>query len=401
MKKIKDFVNTNNRLFKIISIVLALLLWLYVNHQENPVTEQIFTVPLEVRGLETKLTISDRPSYVKVRLSGQQRYLDELTTRDLEAFLEMSDLEIGQHSLEVHVSVPDNTQLVSVTPGIVNLNVEMLATAQYPVNISFRDSTPGIGYLALKPVVTPTQVLLSGPEDKLKEVKQVYVEVDLGDLTFNYHQKLPVKVEDQNGDLLLEWITATPSHVDVLIPVVPEIPLKTVPVKTSTSGSPGDGFAINRIVVEPEIMSILGEQSLLNDIEAISTDPVDIEGATQDVVERVNLRIPKGVKIEGEYNQVTVVVGIEKKLDRSFSGLLVTGKNLSPGLTVEFSLPRSDVIVRGGSSLIERILIGDMEVFVDLANLPPGEHLVKPQVNLPQGVTLVEIKPREMTVLIK
>lgn len=231
----KSLMTINNLLYKIISVVLALLLWLYVNHQENPVTEQIFTVPLEVRGLEQKLTISDRPSFVKVRVQGQRKTLDDLTARDLQAFLEMSGIDVGQHIAEVHVSVPEKTQLVSVTPSTVNLKVEVLTTSQYPVNVLYSDNTPADGYLALKPIMTPTQVLLSGPEDKLKEVGQVYVEVDLGEYNFNYHQKLPVKVEDGKGNLLLDWISVNPSQVDVLVPVVNELPSKTVPVKVPVS----------------------------------------------------------------------------------------------------------------------------------------------------------------------
>jgi YbbR domain-containing protein len=300
----KNLSNINNPLLKVISLVLAVLLWLYVNHQENPVTEQVFTVPLEVRGLESKLTISERPTFVKVRLEGQRRYLDELTARDMQAFLEMSGIDVGQHIMEVHVSTPKNTQLVSVTPSSVNLKVEVLTTAQFPVNVSYSDSTPGVGYLALNPVLTPTQVLLSGPEDKLKEVEQVYVEVDLGDYNFNYHQQLPVKVEDESGNLLLDWITVTPSQVDVLIPVVQELPAKTVPVKAPIEGTPGEGFAVGRIVIEPELLTILGEQAVLNDIETLTTEPVNIEGAIEDVVERVGVIIPKGVTLDRDNNNV-------------------------------------------------------------------------------------------------
>jgi YbbR domain-containing protein len=186
----RKLMKINNLLYKSISLVLAVLLWLYVSNQENPVTEQIFTVPLEVRGLEQKLTISDRPSFVKVRLQGQRHILDQLTARDIQAFVEMSGIDVGQHIMEVHVSTPEKTQLVSVTPATVNLNVEVLTTAQFSVNVSYSDSTPAEGFMALKPVLTPTQVLLSGPEDKLKQVEQVYVEVDLGDYNFNYHQQL-------------------------------------------------------------------------------------------------------------------------------------------------------------------------------------------------------------------
>jgi YbbR domain-containing protein len=381
--------------------VLAVLLWLYVSHQENPVTEQIFTVPLEVRGLEQKLTISDRPSFVKVRLQGQRNVLDQLTARDIQAFLEMSGIDVGQHIMEVHVSTPEKTQLVSVIPSTVNINVEVLTTAQFSVNVSYSDSTPAKGYMALKPVLTPTQVLLSGPEDKLKEVEQVYVEVDLGDYNFNYHQQLPVKVEDGNGNLLLDWINVTPSQVDVLVPVVHELPAKTVPVKTPVEGTPGEGYEVGRIVVEPELITILGEQPVLDSIESITTEPVNIDGATQDVVERVAVIVPKGVTLDRENNNVTAVVRIEQTKDKSFVGLPVLAKNTPEGLTPEFPAPTVNISVKGAESLMERLMGADIEVFVDLKNLTGGEHQVPVQVNLPKGVTLTEKAPQQITVILE
>jgi YbbR domain-containing protein len=397
----RNLMKTNNLLYKSISLVLAVLLWLYVSHQENPVTEQIFTVPLEVRGLEQKLTISDRPSFVKVRLQGQRNVLDQLTARDIQAFLEMSGIDVGQHIMEVHVSTPEKTQLVSVIPSTVNINVEVLTTAQFSVNVSYSDSTPAKGYMALKPVLTPTQVLLSGPEDKLKEVEQVYVEVDLGDYNFNYHQQLPVKVEDGNGNLLLDWINVTPSQVDVLVPVVHELPAKTVPVKTPVEGTPGEGYEVGRIVVEPELITILGEQPVLDSIESITTEPVNIDGATQDVVERVAVIVPKGVTLDRENNNVTAVVRIEQTKDKSFVGLPVLAKNTPEGLTPEFPAPTVNISVKGAESLMERLMGADIEVFVDLKNLTGGEHQVPVQVNLPKGVTLTDKAPQQITVILE
>ncbi|MEL7563895.1 MAG: CdaR family protein [Dehalobacterium sp.] len=396
----KNLTRINNLVYKIVAIVLAVLLWLYVNNQENPVTDQIFTVPLEVRGLEQKLTISDRPSFVKVRVQGQRKILDDLTARDLQAFLEMSGLDVGQHIVEVHVSVPEGTQLVSVTPSNANLNIEALTTAQYTVNVSYSDNTPAEGYLALKPVLTPTQVLLSGPEDKLKEVDLVYVEVDLGEYSFNYHQKLPIKVEDDKGNLLLDWINVTPSQVDVLVPIVNELPSKTVPVKVPVSGTPGEGYGVSRLAVEPEVLTVMGELQAINGLESLTTEPVNIEGAVQDVVKQVDIILPKGVTLNREVS-VTAVVRIENTRDKSFTALPVIAKNIPEGLTAEFSEPTVDLTVVGVESLMERMMGADAAINVDLKDLPAGEHQVPIQVDLPQGISLKEVTPEEITVILK
>lgn len=396
----KNLMNINNLLYKVIAVVLALLLWLYVNNQENPVTDQIFTVPLEERGLESKLTISERPSFVKVRLQGQRKVLDDMSSRDIQAFLELSSLDVGQHIAEVHVSVPEKTQLVSVTPSNINLNLEVLTTAQYTVNVSYSDNTPAQGYLALKPILTPTQVLLSGPEDKLKEVDLVYVEVDLGEYGFNYHQNLPIKVEDEKGNLLLDWISVTPSQVDVLVPIVHESPSKTVPLKVPISGTPGEGYGVSRLVVEPEFVTVMGEIQGINGLDSLTTEPINIEGAELDVVKQVEISLPKGITINREV-YVTAVVRIEKTKDKYFTGLPVLAKNVPKGLTAELSEPSVMLTVVGVNSLMGRMMGADAEIYVDLKDLPIGEHQVPVQVELPQGVSLKEISLKEVTVIVK
>ncbi|ATW25251.1 YbbR-like domain-containing protein [Candidatus Formimonas warabiya] len=396
MKKIA----INNLLFKVVSVVLAVLLWFYVNHQENPVAEQVLTVPLEIRGLEQNLTVSDRPTYVKVRIQGQRKLLDTVTARDIQAFLEMSGVDMGQHIAEVHVTVPEKTQLVSVNPSTVNLNVEVLTTAQFVVNVSYSDNTPAVGYMALKPVLTPTQVLLSGPEDKLKEVDQVYVEVNLGEYNFNYHQKLPIKVEDKKGNLLLDWITLTPSEADVLVPVVHELPSKTVPVKVPLVGTPAEGYELTRVVAEPEFLTVLGETNLIDKVDSISTVPLNIAQASKDVVEELAVVVPEGLTLNRE-SKVTAVVTVERTVEKSFTGLPVLTRNAPQGLTAELPSPTVDVTVKGRESLIQKMMSADVDVYVDLASYEAGEHQVPVQIELPSGISLVEKKPAQISVVLK
>jgi len=380
--------------------VLAVLLWFYVNHQENPVAEQVLTVPLEIRGLEQNLTVSDRPTYVKVRIQGQRKLLDTVTARDIQAFLEMSGVDMGQHIAEVHVTVPEKTQLVSVNPSTVNLNVEVLTTAQFVVNVSYSDNTPAVGYMALKPVLTPTQVLLSGPEDKLKEVDQVYVEVNLGEYNFNYHQKLPIKVEDKKGNLLLDWITLTPSEADVLVPVVHELPSKTVPVKVPLVGTPAEGYELTRVVAEPEFLTVLGETNLIDKVDSISTVPLNIAQASKDVVEELAVVVPEGLTLNRE-SKVTAVVTVERTVEKSFTGLPVLTRNAPQGLTAELPSPTVDVTVKGRESLIQKMMSADVDVYVDLASYEAGEHQVPVQIELPSGISLVEKKPAQISVVLK
>lgn len=389
----------NNWQYKVFSVVMAVLLWLYVSHQENPTTEQVITVPLEVRDLAQHLVIAERPSFVKVRLQGQRQDLDNIAPRDVYAFLALEGVDVGQHILEVKVSVPGKTRLVSVNPSTVNVKVEVVSHAQVPVVVTYVDNTPAKGFMALKPILEPSQVLVSGPEHKVKEVKQVFVEVDLKDSNVNFHQKLPAKVEDMEGNLMHGWIDLEPAEIKVLIPIVREMPSKSLTVKVPLAGEPAEGYKVERIVVEPELLTVFGEIAALNNVDFLTAEPVDVSGASQDVIRKVKVLVPEDLTMV-EDPTVTVLVKIEKVLNKSFSGLTVEPRNAPAQSQVQLNPDQVDLELEGMENIIERLDLSDVKVFVDLSGLEPGEHRVLVRVNAPSNVTVKDIRPKEIVVKI-
>ncbi|MGI6712323.1 MAG: YbbR-like domain-containing protein [Bacillota bacterium] len=389
--------NINNLAYKIISVLLAILLWLYVSHQENPVTEQIFTVPLEVRGLAEDLVVSNQPSFVKVRIQGQRKSLESITPRGIQAFVELSGLDVGNHIVEVHVTLPGKTQLVSIIPPNVNLRIELMTTIQLPVEVSYSDSTPSKGFLALEPVLTPTHVTVTGPEDKLKNIKQVYVDVNLGDNKLNFRQKLPVKIEDKGGNLVHDWLNVSPSEIDVIVPIVEEMPSKTVPVKISLKGTPALGYKIERLVTEPDVITIYGEFSKLKKINNLLTTPVDISNITHDVTKHVNIVAPEGISIHGE-KSIAVIIKIERTVRKTYSNLPLKIKNLPQKMKDYSNNNTIQVIVEGPGSIMEKLEDNAIQPYVDLAGFGSGEQMVPVRVDHPETVSLVQVEPAEISI---
>ncbi|MDD2498415.1 MAG: CdaR family protein [Desulfitobacteriaceae bacterium] len=391
-------INTNNLLYKIFSVILAVLLWLFVSHQENPTTEQIFTVPVEVRDLSPDLVVAERPSFVKVRIQGQRQDLDMVSARDIHAFLEMDNMEVGMHTMEINVSVPGKTRLVSIIPSSVNIKVETMARTQVPVAVSFADNSPAKGFMALKPVLTPNEALVSGPQDQLKDIKQVYVEVNLGESQENYRQSLPVKVADNSDGLNLDLISFDPREVEVLIPVVRELPSKSVPVKVPITGEPAQGYKVERVVVEPNLVTIFGEFARLDQVNSLTATPVDISGTTKDINKKVNLNLPQGITFLEE-ESVTAVVRIIKLEEKAFSEIPIEIQGVREGISAEIDPAQVDVVLEASVSVIDNFSGENIKAIVDLTGLEEvGEHQRAVQVTVPDNVTLKEINPAEIKV---
>lgn len=54
-------------------------------------------------------------------------------------------------------------ELVDFTPKSIKVNMEQISSVQVPVTVS-TEGRPMEGYTALPPVITPGEVLVSGPE---------------------------------------------------------------------------------------------------------------------------------------------------------------------------------------------------------------------------------------------
>jgi len=390
---------TKNLSIKLFSLALAVFLWMYVGNQDNPLTEQTFTVPLEVRDLSPALVISDSPTFVKVRIEGKRQELSTITTREIHAFLEMASVEAGMHLVDINVSVPAKTRLISVSPTSININVETVAFAQVPVVVSYSDDRPAEGFMALPAVLSPTQVEISGPQDKLKDIKQVFVSVSLKGSSVSYRQKLPAQVADSGGNSLSGLVTISPQEIDVLVPVIPELPAKTVAIRVPVKGEPAEGFEVERVVIEPQVMTVYGEFPSLDPIDSLETDAVDIMGADKNISAKVNLQIPAGITLV-DSTEVMAVVRISRIADKTFADLPVDIQGAA-GLTASAAPSSVTLTVQGPESVLNTLTAATIKVYVDVAGLAAGSYQRPVQVTLPAGVSQRSLQPAAVTVTLE
>ena len=55
---------------KIIALIMAIILWVYVMNEQNPPVETSMDTPLEVRNLSTSVIAVDIPETVRVKVRG-------------------------------------------------------------------------------------------------------------------------------------------------------------------------------------------------------------------------------------------------------------------------------------------------------------------------------------------
>ncbi len=164
MKMNKEIFNSTLFL-KVISVVMALLLWLYVAQGQNPTEDKLFEVNVEFVNLPEGLAVSQSAT-VEVRVEGSKQVIDGLLSRDIQATVDMSNANIGRHAAKIDIALPDRVQLVSVNPIDLLVDVQQVEQTQKEVSVLFNSSLATVSEEYT--VLTPEEVVISGPQDVIK-----------------------------------------------------------------------------------------------------------------------------------------------------------------------------------------------------------------------------------------
>ncbi len=293
---------------KILSLLLAFILWVYVNSEQNPLREKTLTVPLEVSGPPKGYVFSgDLPDTVKVKLEGDRNLLARVSHSDVKAEVYVPGDRTGEAVLPVQVTAAPGLRVTQVLPAEVSLYVDRIAEKEIPVAVSLKGS-PAQGYTALAPVCRPAFVTVKGPSKALEEVNQVAAAVDIQGATGNVELDLQVSAGRQE-------LSINPAAVHITVPVVGAagaLAAKTVPVMPQTKGTPSLGWEVKRVTADPPAVQVFGPADALTGITSVETEAVDVQGASGTVEKETGLVLPAGaaalqpgrVKVKAEIDRM-------------------------------------------------------------------------------------------------
>ncbi|NLC63908.1 MAG: hypothetical protein GX759_07615 [Thermoanaerobacterales bacterium] len=381
---------------KIISVIAALVMWLYVMNEQNPnVSYVIRDVPVNFVNLdENRFVLKEAPEnfLVNVKVSGRRSIVADLGPDDIYAEVNLKGRMEGENLLHVSVSVPPNVELLDFSPKEILVNLESVIEEQIPVSIDI-NGTPQNGFAVAKPVAKPGEVLVKGSRSALDSVRSVVAQVDVEDKNSDIVTALQLRAINSKGDPV-KGVTFRPETVEIIVPI---LPVKDVPVTPNMNGVPAEGYIIRNIRTEPSELRITAERDVLQDLQVLNTSQIDISGITRTLTREVPINLPRGVKAFEEEQAAPiarVTVEVEQLVLRelSLSSRNIDIKNLSSALTA--SVENMDIIltVSGPESIIDKVNEDMFEVFVDVSGLLEGEHdvIIKSEVPEPYTITLTE-----------
>jgi YbbR domain-containing protein len=365
--------------YVIVSIIIAVLFWVYVDWVTNDSMSKTFTnIPvtfegedtLEARGL--MIVHDDGGEVVTLRLSGKRSDMMKLDRDNIEITVRTSQIvSAGVQELEYTISYPRSVTESGITVlsrSMDTVPVEVVAEATKTVSIQTEFiGTVAEGYYFETMACSPEQITISGPQELVDQVS--YALVTVGDVgissttTADYSFKL---MDENKNEVSQEGLTCSSSMITVVLKVNAQ---KTVPL--TVTFLPGGGATEENVTcnIDPQSITISGDDSQLADITSIDLGEIDLSQIFESTTVTRDITLRDGLGNLSGITQATVEVTISGLTTQNFDANNFVFLNQPEGTVAEMVTGNLNVTLRGSYQAMSEVTSDNITVAADLSGV--------------------------------
>lgn len=193
---------TKNPTLKIISLILAVILWVFVKSKSGG--EVGLVVPLEFYRVPSNVIVTQvTDEAINVRVNGSFMQLERLPTREIRARIDLSRARPGTNSFDIlpdNFNIPRGLEVTQISPSSVKVELDRVMEKVVHVKPTVK-GRPARGYRIRKISVDPPYITLQGARSQLTALTEVSTEVvDISGLKETVKIAAPLRI----GDLRLK-----------------------------------------------------------------------------------------------------------------------------------------------------------------------------------------------------
>lgn len=388
---------TRNIGLKILSLLVAVLLWIVILNIDDPVIAKNFhdipVTKLNENALKQKDKVYEvvTGDTVDVTVKGKRSIIESLKTSDFQAIADLSQLSVV-NAVPIEVTVPkygDNVE-IDQKNSTMTVNLENLKTEQFRIDV-VEKGTAAEGYYVKETTTSPNIIQVSGAQSVIDKIKEVVVEVDVSNARKSFQETVAPKVYDKNGSLM-DSSNITLSYEDVEVSVN-LLQTKTVNLYIQLTGTPPEGYEYVKFEYEPKQVVIAGEQNELDKVQYIMGE-YNIDNQREDLEDEVNITdfITNDVILIDENQNAVINLDVEKmdSKDISMSSGDVDIKNLPDGTIANFNTEGTITVkIFGKKEVLATINKYNINPYIDLKDTKTGTRVMDIQFDPPDNSIII------------
>ena len=163
---------------KLLSLAIAIVLWMLVTGQNQPVTAHVNVQLNFIRPPALEIS-NDPPRTVDVMLTGSRNKLDDLTSLDLVATVDISDQRSGERILRLadkaKIALPQGIKVDGFQPSSIPIRLEEIVERQVGVDPKL-EGKPADGFEVYSVFPNKGSVAVRGPASHVNALQKVATE---------------------------------------------------------------------------------------------------------------------------------------------------------------------------------------------------------------------------------
>lgn len=379
--------------FKIYSVLIAILLWVFVVYNQNPESTKVisgisvsYTNAAELEKSNLVILKNEQEPSVDVSVKGRRLSIGKLDASNVSAYAAIPEIRVGEYEAAIDVRLPINdVSIVDKKPYTVKIVVENLKKISVPVEIKYTGN-PKDASSSVQASVSPQEISLWGPESVINNVAGAVVSLDVSDAIDGENKVQKYKILSKDGKDITNNININ-SDTDV-VSIMPSVyTTKEIPIEADYSGTIPNGYTISGVEILPAQIRLGSKDDSVERTEKIYTMPIDISNLTRSSKIHTKLVIPESLINIFSVTDVEVSITVEQSVSQTVLIENITFENAENGkLYSANSLPLS-VTVSGAQSRLDNFV---PNASVDVASLTDGTHTLPLKLTLPEGISLAE-----------
>ena len=274
MNKLIDGFFEHKSLVRVLSVLMAVLLWFIVLDGNNPMISRTLSIsiagnPEVLEDNNLRIIGSGAATSVDITIRGRRDKVSAVSANDFKVSLDYNQIKTsGLITLALGDPVysgQNHIRIVSVNPMQTQITLERITGVEFPVEVRW-DGEMAKDYKAVNVRVEPSTVILEDKESLVNKVESAVVTLSAKELVKTSNLTRRVLVLDGAGK-------AIPQFDGKLSVTVSFDIVHTLPVATRISGIPATDWFVTGFGTVPKDVQVLGKYdalSALTSVQALS-----------------------------------------------------------------------------------------------------------------------------------
>ena len=361
----------------VISILVAIAMWLYVDLERAPErTMTIRDIPVEFSGENTTLAdknlmlLSGYDTTIDLKIRGPKRELVKMNRDNVRVIASTSSIDsVGVHQLDWTVSFPDgvvrtNVSVEKASLSQITVTVGELYTKEVPVECHVVGEVAE-GYFTGDVVLDPEVLTLRAQRDDLLNVSCAKLTVDISGATRSVVQTVDVQLYDYDGNPVENSNIRT--NTSLIQAKVPVLTTREVELAVEFSGVPGAAMNSIKCDITPKTVRLNGEADVLDSIDKLVLATLHVDDLELHQQNSYVVTPPDGTWMVNGNEVATADITLEGIEEKSLTATSIEFDKLPSGLYA--IAPDGGLTVRlwGLSEEIEAVTAENLRVIADMS----------------------------------